>query len=67
MCRDTAQNYFYIIFYQAFFPYLNASGYDDFDRYSEAKDGKEKKKLQKNEYIDHYMESFDNKVNFLYD
>ena len=53
---------------QAFFPYLNAAGYDfdDFDRFSEAKDGVAKKKLQKNECLEHYMESFQKKVCVLF-
>eukprot|EP00111_Clytia_hemisphaerica_P002244 TCONS_00006290-protein len=49
---------------QAFFLYLNAAGYgfDDFDRFAEAKDGVAKKQLQKNECLEHYMESFQQKV-----
>ena len=58
----------YFLRSQAFFPYLNAAGYDfvDFDRFSEAKDGVAKKKLQKNECLEHYMESFQKKVGTIF-
>ena len=57
--------------FQVFFPYLNATGlchddsYDDddeLDRFSQTKDGVAKKKLRKNEYLDNYVESFQQKV-----
>ena len=52
-------------FDQAFFPYLNDSGYGyqgRFDMFSQTQDGVAKKKLIKNELLDNYVQSYEEKV-----